>query len=86
MLTKERPAVVQEQRQSEFICSACGASRDCDCNAPAVERLAAKQEQDRQRSKSYRERKTASRDAPVTSLLGVCGEIIEFPHTISRLP
>jgi hypothetical protein len=30
-----------------------------------VERLAAKQEQDRQRSKSYRERKTASRDAPV---------------------
>jgi hypothetical protein len=54
MLTK--PAIVQEQRQSEFVCSACGAARDCRCDAPALERLAAKQEQDRQRSRAYRER------------------------------
>jgi len=48
------PAIVQEQRQSEFVCSACGAARDCNCNAPALERLAEKKEQDRQRAKAYR--------------------------------
>ena len=63
MLTK--PAIVQEQRQSEFVCSACGAARDCECNAPALERLAAKDEGNRQRQRAYRERKTALRNAPV---------------------
>jgi hypothetical protein len=64
MLTK--PAIVQEQRQSEFICSACGSARDCDCNAPALARLAAKKENERKASKAYRDRKkSASYDAPV---------------------
>jgi hypothetical protein len=33
---KRRP-----QRQSRFICSVCGSSRDCDCDAPALERVVA---------------------------------------------
>ena len=32
---------VQYIKQSRFICSACGSSRDCDCNAPALERVVA---------------------------------------------
>jgi hypothetical protein len=34
------PAIVEPQRQSEFICSGCGAARDCNCNAPALKRVA----------------------------------------------
>jgi hypothetical protein len=49
---------VQKQQAAKFLCSACGADRGCDCNAPAIEKLAAKMEQDRQRSKASRERKT----------------------------
>jgi hypothetical protein len=53
-------------QESPYVCSACGADRGCDCNAPAVERLAAKTEQDRKRARAYRERKAAaSRDADV---------------------
>jgi hypothetical protein len=58
MTVIEFPVPRQQVLQSKFICSACGADRDCQCTAPAVERLAQKQEQDRQRSKAYRERKT----------------------------
>jgi hypothetical protein len=32
---------VQHIKQSKFICSSCGSARDCDCSAPAVERVAA---------------------------------------------
>jgi len=52
-------AIVQFQKKQEakFICSACGADRGCDCNAPAVEKLAEKLEQDRQRARKARDRK-----------------------------
>jgi hypothetical protein len=66
---KEQAQIIQLKKQEQetpFICSACGAGRDCDCNAPAVERLAAKHEQDRQRAKAYRGRKAA---APLTAPL-----------------
>jgi len=69
MLTKERPAIVQEQRQSEFVCSRCGAGRDCNCFAPAVARLAEKKEQDRQRAKAYRERSAPGQLAQAKSVL-----------------
>jgi hypothetical protein len=52
------------QEQSKFQCSACGADRGCDCNAPAIEKLAAINEANRKKQKAYRERR-ASRDAPV---------------------
>ncbi len=29
----------QKNQESKYVCSDCGASRDCDCNAPAVERV-----------------------------------------------
>jgi hypothetical protein len=51
-------------KQSQFVCSACGAGRDCDCAAPALARLAAKNEQDRQRAKAYRERKAEEKQQP----------------------
>jgi hypothetical protein len=35
---------LQKKQESEFVCSGCGADRDCDCNAPALERLAAERE------------------------------------------
>jgi hypothetical protein len=52
-------AIVQFQKKQEakFICSACGADRGCDCNAPAVEKLAEKLEQDRQRARKARDKK-----------------------------
>jgi hypothetical protein len=50
------PAIVEQQRQSKFICSACGSGRDCDCNAPALERLAAIKEQKRQAQAKWREK------------------------------
>jgi hypothetical protein len=53
---------IDHRQQSEFVCSACGAGRDCDCNAPALERLAEMREQHRQRNKAYRERQKAEQD------------------------
>jgi hypothetical protein len=47
-----------------FICSACGADRVCNCNAPAVEKLAAKMEQDRQRARKAREKKAEQKQQP----------------------
>jgi hypothetical protein len=46
-----------KKEEAKFISSACGADRGCNCNAPAVEKLAEKMEQQRQASKAYRERK-----------------------------
>jgi hypothetical protein len=57
MSVVEFPAPRQQQLQAKYICSACGADRGCQCNAPAIEKLAQKQEQDRRRAKAYRERK-----------------------------
>ena len=50
---------LQKKEEAKFMCSACGSDRGCNCNAPAVEKLAEKIEQDRQRAKAYRERKKA---------------------------
>jgi hypothetical protein len=50
------PAIVEQQKQSKFICSACGSARDCDCAAPAMERIAEIQEQARQRKIKQREK------------------------------
>jgi hypothetical protein len=55
---------LQRKQEAQFICSACGADRGCDCNAPAVEKLAEKLEQDRQRAKRARERKKDEQNQP----------------------
>jgi hypothetical protein len=56
---RQSAEIVQFQKKQEFICSACGADRGCNCNAPAVEKLAQKLEQDRQRSRrAYHNKKT----------------------------
>jgi hypothetical protein len=62
--------IIQMQRKPEarFACSACGADRGCDCNAPAVEKLAKQAEQVRQRMKRYRENKPELRNAPVDNV------------------
>jgi hypothetical protein len=52
-----RPAIIEQVKQSKFICSACGSARNCDCAAPALERLAELKEQARQRDRAYKERK-----------------------------
>lgn len=67
--------IIQLQKKEAakfFICSACGAARGCNCNAPAVEKLVQKHEQDRQRSRAYRERKAEANQQPrhVTDDLG----------------
>jgi hypothetical protein len=49
-------AIVEQQKQSKFVCSACGSGRDCDCNAPARERLAEVKELARQRKIKQREK------------------------------
>jgi hypothetical protein len=67
-MTTDRAEIVQFKKSEEakFICSACGADRGCNCNAPAVEKLATKLEQDRQRAKAYRERKNEGNKSRVT--------------------
>lgn len=57
MSVVEFPAPRQQALQAKYICSACGADRVCNCSAPAIEKLAQKQEQDRQRAREYRARK-----------------------------
>lgn len=42
--------IIDHRAQSKFICSKCGSARDCDCNAPAREREAARKEANRQAS------------------------------------
>jgi hypothetical protein len=36
--------IIDHRAQSKFICAKCGSARDCDCNAPAREREAARKE------------------------------------------
>jgi hypothetical protein len=50
------PAIVEQQKLSTYICSACDGARDCNCVAPALERLAAIREQSRQRTRRAREK------------------------------
>lgn len=52
----------QKKQEAKFICSACGGDRACDCNAPAVEKLAEKREQDRQRARRAYEKKKSEQD------------------------
>ena len=52
---------VQQIKQSKFVCSACGSGRDCDCNAPALEREAARREAQRQADARYAERRKEKR-------------------------
>jgi hypothetical protein len=66
---KYEAAIVEQLKQSQFICSACGAARDCDCNAPAMKRLAeleareaAERERQRQKAKEHREKKKAEQN------------------------
>jgi hypothetical protein len=56
------PAIVEQQKQSKFICSACGSARDCDCVAPAMERIAEIREQARQRKIKQRESEKAEQN------------------------
>lgn len=58
-MTKATAEIVQFQKKQEvkFMCSACGADRGCDCNAPAVEKLAEMVEQRRKAKRAYNERK-----------------------------
>lgn len=52
-------AIVQLQKKQEtrFLCSACGADRGCDCNAPALEREAARRELHRQHQAKHRQKR-----------------------------
>jgi len=61
----------QEISAQVWICHDCGGHdpKSCGCaGATAYSELAAKREQDRVRAKAYRERKAASRDAPVDKI------------------
>jgi hypothetical protein len=55
-LPNDPPAIIQQVKQSQFICVACGAGRDCDCDAPAARRIADIKEQARQRQIRHREK------------------------------
>lgn len=48
---------LQTKQEAKFMCSACGEDRACDCNAPAVEKLAAQRELTRQRVAKHRKKK-----------------------------
>src|SRR5689334_21442962 len=49
-------AQYKNQEQPKFYCSACGNDRYCDCNAPALDRLAAITEKNRQREREKKQR------------------------------
>jgi hypothetical protein len=58
-ITQPPPEIIslQQKEEAKFQCSRCGADRGCDCNAPAVAKLAEIKEQARQRDRAYKERK-----------------------------
>jgi hypothetical protein len=47
----------QKNHELKFICSACGADRGCNCNAPAVEKLAELREKQRIADRKYQAKK-----------------------------
>jgi hypothetical protein len=51
---------IQKKLEAQFICSACGADRGCNCNAPAIERALAAQE--RRRVAERERRKNTSKN------------------------
>jgi len=58
---REQAQIIRFTKQeAPFVCPACGADRGCDCNAPAIEKLAHKVEQQRRNQKAYRERRAAA--------------------------
>lgn len=69
-----RPAIIEQVGQSQFVCSACGAGRDCDCNAPAMERLAEIKEQARQRQIKKREQEQRLRHVTDAVAKGEAGD------------
>lgn len=69
-----RPAIIEQVGQSQFVCSACGAGRDCDCNAPAMERFAEIKEQARQRQIKKREQEQRLRHVTDAVANGEAGD------------
>jgi DNA invertase Pin-like site-specific DNA recombinase len=54
-----------EKEEAKYLCSSCGAEGGCQCNAPAVEKLAEKMEQDRRRAKrAYEKKKDEQNQSP----------------------
>ena len=51
------------RKEAQYRCSECGEDRFCNCAAPAIEKLAAKVESDRQRAKAYRARKAEEKQS-----------------------
>jgi hypothetical protein len=49
-----KSARAKQAPTTEFVCSACFAPRGCDCNAPAVEKVAAEKERQRQKARRWR--------------------------------
>jgi hypothetical protein len=86
-LTDPPATIVQFQKKEEakFICSACGADRSCNWNAPAIEKLVQKQEQDRQRAKAYRERKAEENQQPRHVTKELDPELAELRERANRL-
>ncbi len=64
--------VVQMRPQKQellFRCTACGADRGCDCNAPAIEKMLDNRERERQRGRKRRAKSmTASADVTLEKL------------------
>jgi hypothetical protein len=74
---------LRKKEEAKFICSACGADRGCNCNAPAVEKAARIVEQQRQASKAYRARKAEEKQQPrhmTTERTGLDGKIRKLPE------
>jgi hypothetical protein len=55
--------VRQHKQESPFLCSACGADRGCDCNAPALERLKEIDQKNREKQRVYRDRMRANNES-----------------------
>ncbi len=78
------------RQQSEFVCSACGSARDCNCNAPALNRLADLEAQQEKARIAARERKRRQREKeeqnqqPVTVTDNAFPEGAEAPSGINN--
>lgn len=61
---RHQAEVVQFQKKQEtaFMCSACGADRGCDCNAPALKRLADLEERKERQRQQNRESMQRARE------------------------
>jgi len=68
---KEQAQIIQlkkQEQESPFICSACGADRGCDCNAPAVKKMAEKYLERNERERQRLKEKRAVANAPVENI------------------